>query len=61
MISENGKYVSPKTHILKDLESGRLKDILFIGTGALMNALTMCQGNSIPAISHLVRLTTKEV
>ena len=48
-------------HILKELESKRLKDILFIGTGALMNALTVCQGNSIPAISHLVRLTVKEV
>ena len=48
-------------HVLKELEKGRLKDVLFIGTGALMNALTMCQGNSIPAVSHLVRLTAKEV
>ncbi len=48
-------------HIIKELEKGRLKDVLFIGTGALMNALTMCQGNSIPAISHLIRLTVKEV
>ena len=49
------------SHILKELNSGNLRDVLFIGTGALMNALTMCQGNSIPAISHLVRLTVKEV
>ncbi len=47
-------------HILKEMEAQRLKDVLFIGTGALMNALTMCQGGSIPAIAHLVRLTIKE-
>ncbi len=48
-------------HILKRMESGSLSDILFIGTGALMNSLTMCQGGSIPAISHLVRLKAKEL
>ena len=47
-------------HILKRLEACELKDVLFIGTGALMNSLTMCQGESIPAISHLVRLKREE-
>ncbi|MBQ8393178.1 MAG: stage V sporulation protein AD [Clostridia bacterium] len=46
-------------HILKRLEACELQDVLFIGTGALMNSLTVCQGNSIPAISHLVRLKTE--
>ena len=42
--------------IIKDLESGALKNILFIGTGALMNPMTLFQGGSIPAIAHLIRL-----
>ncbi len=42
--------------ILKELEAGVLKNVLFIGTGALMNPMTLFQGESIPAISHLVRL-----
>ena len=42
--------------ILKELESGALKNVLFIGTGALMSPMTLFQGESIPAISHLVRL-----
>ncbi len=48
-------------YIIKKLEQRELKDVLFVGTGALMNSLTMCQGQSIPAISHLVRLSAKEV
>ena len=48
-------------YVLNKLESRELKDVLFIGTGALMNSLTMCQGQSIPAISHLVRLSSAEV
>ena len=48
-------------YIVKKMEEGELKDVLFIGTGALMNSLTMCQGQSIPAISHLVRLSSSEV
>jgi len=48
-------------HILKRMESGALSDVLFIGTGALMNSLTMCQGGTIPGISHLVRFKAKEL
>lgn len=43
-------------NILKNLEAGILKNILFIGTGALMNPLTLYQGGSIPAVAHLVHL-----
>ena len=42
--------------ILKELEGGALKRVLFIGTGALMSPMTLFQGQSIPAISHLVML-----
>ena len=38
------------------LRKGELKDILFIGTGALMNAMSVGQGNTIPAVAHLVRI-----
>lgn len=42
--------------ILKGLQSGTYKTALFIGTGALMNPTTVQQGESIPAIAHLVRI-----
>ena len=37
-----------------------ISDILLIGTGALLNATTVLQKESIPGVSHLVRIT-KEV
>ncbi|MBQ7715028.1 MAG: stage V sporulation protein AD [Clostridia bacterium] len=40
------------------LRSGEINDMLFVGTGALMNAMSVGQGNTIPAIAHLVRLTS---
>ena len=42
--------------ILPLLESGKIKNILFLGTGALMNTTTLYQGKSIPGICHLVHL-----
>ncbi len=42
--------------ILKKLEVGELKRVLFIGTGALMSPLTLYQGGTIPAVAHLVHL-----
>ena len=44
--------------IVKRLDTCELKDVLFIGTGALMNSLTMYQGGTIPAVSHLVHLSS---
>ena len=44
--------------IIKRLRTCELNDVLFIGTGALMNTLTLYQGGSIPAIAHLVRLSS---
>lgn len=46
--------------ILKNLENGAIRDVLFIGTGALMSPMTLFQGEAIPGVAHLVRLTKKE-
>ncbi len=43
-------------HILKELERGKYRRILVAATGALMNPLTVEQGESIPAISHAVSI-----
>ena len=42
--------------ILKKLEGGVYKNVLFIGTGALMSPMTLFQGMSIPGVAHLIRL-----
>lgn len=44
--------------ILDNLKSGQIKKMLLIGTGALMSPLTAFQGESIPAIAHLVELSS---
>ena len=46
--------------ILPELEAGKLKNVLFIGTGALMSPLTLQQGLTIPAVAHLVRFCTSD-
>ena len=43
-------------HFLPMLEKGELHDILFAATGALMSPMSLQQGESIPAISHLIHL-----
>ncbi|MDR2654809.1 MAG: stage V sporulation protein AD [Oscillospiraceae bacterium] len=45
------------SYIMPKLKSGELGDILFVATGALMSTLTVQQGESIPCIAHLVRLS----
>ena len=42
---------------LNMLRNKDIRDMLFIGTGALMNAMSVGQGNTIPAVAHLVRIT----
>ncbi len=41
-------------HFLPKLKSGSMRRMLFAATGALMSPMTMQQGETIPAISHLV-------
>lgn len=42
--------------ILNSINDSRLKNILFIATGALMSPTTSGQGSSIPSIAHLVNI-----
>lgn len=43
-------------YILRKMEEGELKNILFCATGALMSTTSSQQGESIPGICHLVHL-----
>ena len=42
---------------LKEMKKGKYKRILVAATGALMNPLTVLQGESIPTISHAVTIS----
>lgn len=42
--------------IIKSLKDGSLSRILFVATGALMSPTTTQQGESIPAIAHLLEI-----
>ncbi len=44
------------SHLLPKLESGELARILFLSTGAMMSPDSIKQGNSIPAVAHLLEL-----
>lgn len=44
------------SHILKQMDKGMLKKVLFVATGALMSPTSSKQGNSIPGIAHAVLL-----
>jgi stage V sporulation protein AD len=40
--------------LLKDLDSGKLKKILFCGTGALLSPTSSQQGLPVPGVCHAV-------
>ncbi len=42
--------------ILNDMKKQKLKNILFVATGALMSPTSSQQGRSIPSIAHLVHI-----
>ncbi len=42
--------------VIPKMERGLLRDVLFVGTGALMNSMAINQKQTIPAIAHLVHL-----
>lgn len=46
-------------HILPAVQSGRLKNVLFTATGALMSTTLVQQGESIPGIAHSVHISAK--
>ena len=43
-------------YIYNQFKNGSLKKILLIATGALTNALTSQQGESIPGIAHAISI-----
>lgn len=45
------------SYILPKLEQGIYRDVLYLATGALMSPTSLMQGQSIPGIAHLVRIT----
>lgn len=47
-------------YLIKKLESGKIKNLLAIGTGALLNPNSVFQKKSIPAIAHVVHLSSEE-
>lgn len=47
-------------HILPLIREGRLNDVLFVATGALMSTTVVQQGESIASIAHLVYLSSKK-
>lgn len=69
---ENDKYVNSGgsgagcsalvfcSSILKQLEEKKLKRVLFVATGALMSKTSNQQGETIPAVAHLIYLKEEE-
>ena len=47
-------------HFFKLLNDGAIKNLLVVGTGALLNPNSVLQKKSIPAIAHAVHLSTEE-
>lgn len=48
------------SYLLPRLQSGQLRRILLLGTGALMNPDSTKQGRNIPGVAHLVELRAPE-
>lgn len=46
------------SYILNRVAEGELKEVLFVATGALMSTTSIQQGESIPAIAHLVHISS---
>ncbi len=47
--------------ILENMRQGRLDTVLFVGTGALMNAMALSQGQTIPGVAHLVEIRRRDL
>lgn len=46
-------------HLLRRMEKGELRNILFCATGALMSPTSSQQGESIPGVCHILELCTE--
>lgn len=47
-------------HFIKMMEDGLIKNILAIGTGALLNPNSVFQKRHIPSVAHAIHLSTEE-
>ncbi|WP_059103580.1 stage V sporulation protein AD [Shouchella shacheensis] len=47
-------------HVLQEIQSGRLKRVLVVATGALLSPLMIQQKQSIPAIAHAVTFEAED-
>ena len=47
-------------YFLEQIKSGRIKNMLFVGTGAMMSPSSIQQGLAIPAVAHLIRIERRE-
>ena len=45
------------SNILRRMREGELRKVLFVGTGALLSAVSPLQGETIPSIAHAVLLS----
>ena len=48
------------SYILKEMQEGRLKKVLYVPTGALFSPTMYFQKESLPAIAHAVSLEVAE-
>jgi stage V sporulation protein AD len=48
--------VTLSAYILKQIEEGRWKKVLFIPTGALLSKTSFNEGKSVPGIAHAIAL-----
>lgn len=42
------------SHILDEMRCGKIRNLLFVATGALMSPVSSREGESIPAVAHLL-------
>ncbi len=47
-------------YVLSLMKQGKLKNVLFIATGALLSPTSTLQGESIPSIAHAISITTSK-
>lgn len=47
-------------YFFKEMQNGRIKKLLAVGTGALLSQTSSLQGESVPGIAHAISLEVKE-
>ena len=44
------------SHILDEMRKGKIRNLLFVATGALMSPVSSREGESIPGVAHLLNI-----